>query len=189
VATTAIRDEETSLHYLAPGKEVDCPAPIPSLLARELPATGWPVRSGTVWTTDAPNRETTTQLQQWAHYGVLALEMQAASLFALGQARGVAVGCVAMVSNAVDYEDEQFDTGSQEDSLRILACCARAFRNDPPRRQASEPKTNPAVDYAPVEGSPGVDGPPSIGTAARAHQRIPAGLTDICKVLEIQEEP
>jgi uridine phosphorylase len=91
VATTAIRDEETSLHYLAPGKEVDCPAPIPSLLARELPATGWPVRSGTVWTTDAPNRETTTQLQQWAHYGV-AVEMQAASLFAMGQARGVAVG-------------------------------------------------------------------------------------------------
>jgi uridine phosphorylase len=133
VATTAIRDEGTSLHYLAPGREVDCPEPIPSLLARELPATGWAVRSGTVWTTDAPYRETRTQLQRWADDGVLAVEMQAASLFAFGNAQGVAVGCVAMVSNAVDHEGEQFDTGAQEDGLRILACCARAFRNKPPR--------------------------------------------------------
>jgi hypothetical protein len=122
-------------------------------------------------TTASPSRCRRLRCSQWARLGALRS------------------GCVAMVSNAVDHEGEQFDTGSQEDCLRILACCARAFRNNPPRRQASEPKTNPAVDYAPVEGSPGVDGPPSIGTAARAHQRIPAGLTDICKVLEIQEEP
>jgi uridine phosphorylase len=131
VATAAIRDEGTSLHYLPPGREVGCPEPMPSLLARELSATDWAVRSGTVWTTDAPYRETRTQLQRWADEGVLAVEMQAASLFAFGNAQGVAVGCVAMVSNAVDHEGEQFDTGAQEDGLRILSCCVRAFRNKP----------------------------------------------------------
>jgi uridine phosphorylase len=83
---------------------------------------------GMVWTTDAPYRETKTQLGTWANEGVLAVEMQAASLFAFGHAKGIAVGSVAMVSNAVDHEGEQFDTGSQKDGLRILEACARATR-------------------------------------------------------------
>ncbi len=131
VVTAAVRDEGTSLHYLPPGVEVSCPDPIPALLEKELPATGWAVRSGKVWTTDAPYRETRAQLQHWAGKGVVAVEMQAASLFAFGKARSVPVGCVAMVSNAVDHEGDQFDTGSQEDGLRIIAACARAFRNRP----------------------------------------------------------
>ena len=127
VVTGAIRDEGTSFHYLAPGREVACPAPHVPHLVRELAAIGWTVRSGTVWTTDAPYRETKIQLDHWAAEGVLAVEMQAASLFAFGTARSVAVASVAMVSNAVDHEGQQFDTGSQEDGMRILAACARAF--------------------------------------------------------------
>lgn len=127
--TGAIRDEGTSLHYLPAGKDIACPAPaVPLLLERELAATGWTVRRGIVWTTDAPYRETKTQLEEWANGGVLAVEMQAASLFAFGAARNVAVGSVAMVSNAVDHGGEQFDTGSQKDGLRILEACARASR-------------------------------------------------------------
>src|SRR5262245_30208183 len=87
VATSAIRDEGTSYHYLPPGREVACKTPMVPLLERELVATGWAVRSGKVWTTDAPYRETKTQLDKWALEGALAVEMQAASLFAFGIAR------------------------------------------------------------------------------------------------------
>ena len=127
--TGAIRDEGTSLHYLPPGKEVDCPVPrVAALLEGELAATGWTVRSGKVWTTDAPYRETHAQLQHWASEGILAVEMQAASLFAFGKARGATVASIAMVSNAVDHDGEQFNTGSQHDGLRIIEACARAFK-------------------------------------------------------------
>jgi uridine phosphorylase len=129
VVTSAIRDEGTSHHYLPPNKEIACPAPIVPLLERELAAIGWAIRSGKVWTTDAPYRETRQQLQGWSAEGVLAVEMQAASLFAFGTARGVAVASVAMVSNAVDHNGQQFDTGSKEDGLRILEGCARASRS------------------------------------------------------------
>jgi hypothetical protein len=54
--------------------------------------------------------------------------MQAASLFAFGIARGVSVASVAMVSNAVDHDGQQFDTGTQRDGLRIIEACARAFK-------------------------------------------------------------
>ena len=128
VATGAIRDEGVSFHYLAPSKHVVCPSPhLLPVLERELTATGWKVRLGKLWTTDAPYRETETQLAEWANDGVLAVEMQAASLFAFGVARGVAVAAVAMVSNAVDHEGQQFDTGSEQDGFRILQACVRAF--------------------------------------------------------------
>ncbi len=128
VASSAIRDEGTSLHYLPASRDVPCPAAaVCPLLERELAATGWTVRSGEVWTTDAPYRETEAQLENWAAEGALAVEMQAASLFAFGTAREVAVAVIAMVSNAVDHEGQQFDTGSQEDGLRIIEACVRAF--------------------------------------------------------------
>ncbi len=129
VAKAAIRDEGTSLHYLPAQKEVDCPTAIIPLLQQELMKTNWPVQCGTVWTTDAPYRETRMQLEAWAQEGILAVEMQAASLFAFGAACGASVGVVAMVSNAVDHSGQQFDTGTQEDGLRILQALARATRS------------------------------------------------------------
>lgn len=129
VPTSAIRDEGTSYHYLPPGREVLCPTPVTSHLERELQATGWTTRSGQVWTTDAPYRETPEQLERWARAGALAVEMQSASLFAFGIARQAEVACVAMVSNAVDHRGEQFDTGSQEDGFRIVEAIARAARS------------------------------------------------------------
>jgi uridine phosphorylase len=128
VVTSAVRDEGTSYHYLPPTNEVACESPLIPILERELLSTGWTVRVGKVWTTDAPYRETKTQLNYWAERGVLAVEMQAASLSAFGIARSATVATVAMVSNAVDHDGEQFDTGSQKDSLRILNGIARAAR-------------------------------------------------------------
>jgi len=129
VATSAIRDEGTSYHYLPPEREVACKSSLVPLLERELLPTGWAVRSGKVWTTDAPYRETKTQLGKWASEGALAVEMQAASLFAFAIARQASVASVAMVSNAVDHAGAQFDTGSQEDGLQILKAIARAARS------------------------------------------------------------
>jgi uridine phosphorylase len=112
IASSAIRDEGTSYHYLPPDREVECGSTVIPFLERELSMTGWAVRSGKVWTTDAPYRETAAQLKKWAREGVLAVEMQAASLFAFGVARQAPVALVAMVSNAVDHTGAQFDTGS-----------------------------------------------------------------------------
>jgi uridine phosphorylase len=143
VITGAIRDEGTSFHYLGAGKEVRCPSPQLTLpLEEELAETGWSVRSGKVWTTDAPYRETQAQLLQWSSEGALAVEMQAASLFAFGEVRGVAVASVAMVSNAVDHDGEQFNTGSEHDGIRILKACARAFKRTLTHRPPIPGKAN-----------------------------------------------
>lgn len=125
VATAAVRDEGTSYHYLPPAHSVEAPAKLIPRLVGELSNLGLPVHTGTVWTTDAPYRETAQELEKYAQQGVLAVEMQAASLFALAAARNALIGVVAHVSNAIDPSGEPFDKGPDADGIRILkAICS-----------------------------------------------------------------
>jgi nucleoside phosphorylase len=98
VVTGAVRDEGTSYHYLAAGSTVEADAALSDILTSELERMPLPLSQGTVWTTDAPYRETESQLADHAAAGVLAVEMQAASLFAFGSARQIPVGVVAHVT-------------------------------------------------------------------------------------------
>ncbi len=125
--TGAIRDEGTSYHYLPPASMVAAPAMVSGLLGSELGKLSLPVRSGTVWTTDAPYRETAEQLGRHAQEGVLAVEMQAASLFAFAVARGFPVGVVAHVTNnAREANRASFDKGEHEEEFEILQAICRA---------------------------------------------------------------
>ena len=126
VIDEAVRDEGTSLHYVPPSTTIATPTPaLVEILARELSPVAAHVGRGAAWTTDAPYRETADQLRLWADRGVLAVEMQAASLFAFAQARAANVAMVALVSNSVDATADPFDTGGHEFRTGVLAAIAR----------------------------------------------------------------
>jgi len=125
VADEAIRDEGTSLHYLRPGQRVAADALLAEALTGALAGVGLPVRRGLVWTTDAPYRETRRQIDHWAAEGALAVEMQAASLFAFAQARGLVTGLVAHVTNGVDHEGEPFHKGPEDTDILLLEAISR----------------------------------------------------------------
>lgn len=128
VATAAIRDEGTSFHYLPPGPRVGAPAAVAEVLEAELRSLRLPVSKGPVWTTDAPYRETQSELADFAEAGILAVEMQSASLFAFSAARKVPVGMVAHVTNAVGHPGEPFHKGSQPEDAQLLSALCRAGR-------------------------------------------------------------
>ena len=121
----AIRDEGTSYHYLRPAQSVGALQRLAGLLESELRTQPQPVLSGTVWTTDAPYRETAKQLAKHAKAGALAVEMQAASLFAFSKARRFPVGMVAHVTNSVDRTGKAFDKGARELESGILEAICR----------------------------------------------------------------
>ncbi len=125
VATKALRDEGTSYHYLPPDRMVEARHDVTEALLQEARTLGLPVTAGLVWTTDAPYRETLEQLREHATAGALAVEMQAASLFAFGAARGFPVGVLAHVTNAIGH-DEQFDKGGAQVGYDILLAICRA---------------------------------------------------------------
>ena len=130
VIDDAVRDEGTSLHYLAPSSIVLTPTPgVVDPLLRELSTVSSHVCRGRVWTTDAPYRETAEQLRFWAGQDVLAVEMQAASLFAFARVRQAQIAMLALVSNSVDQVGADFDTGGDEYRVAVLAAVVRAARD------------------------------------------------------------
>lgn len=124
--TKAVRDEGTSYHYLPPAETIDAPLEVVRLLELELRKLSLPVLTGTVWTTDAPYRETESQLAGHAGTGVLAVEMQAASLFAFSEARRFPVGIAAYVTNGSGHAGASFDKGSHLLEFEILKCVCQA---------------------------------------------------------------
>ncbi len=128
VIDEAIRDEGTSLHYLAASRTVRGDAAVADELTRALAAVSLPIRRGLAWTTDAPYRETRERIAHRAAEGALAVEMQAAALFAFARTRGARLGVVAHVTNAVDAHDEPFHKGPEDEDEQILyAMCRAAF--------------------------------------------------------------
>lgn len=77
-----------SYHYLPAGEPAE---PTPGLLAlaeSQLAFEGVPYRRGTIWTTDAPYRETRTKVRRLAAEGVLGVEMETSAVYALARFRG-----------------------------------------------------------------------------------------------------
>ncbi len=125
VGTRAIRDEGTSFHYLPAAATVAAPIALADALYVELQSQGLPISRGLLWTTDAPYRETLAELAEHAQAGALAVEMQAASLFAFAEAQGATVGIVAHVTNAIDHAGEPFDKGCDEHGWGLAQAMCR----------------------------------------------------------------
>lgn len=120
----AWRDEGTSYHYLPPS---DWSAATGHLLSRLGGAfiDGPSVMSGATWTTDAPFRETEAAIAAARARGILAVEMEAAGLYAFAQARQRAVICLAHVTNQMGTIEGDFEKGEANGTADALAVVSR----------------------------------------------------------------
>lgn len=89
VPSVAVRDEGTSYHYLPPAREVSASPEGVAAIEQTLKQHGMPYIVGKTWTTDAPYRETSGQVQLRQSEGCVTVEMEAAAFFAVAQFRGV----------------------------------------------------------------------------------------------------
>jgi uridine phosphorylase len=87
LATRALRGEGVSRHYISSGETVDSSAEMVGGFSRLLAARGQPFTCGPTWTTDAPFRELRSIVLEHQSAGVLAVDMEAAALFAVAQSR------------------------------------------------------------------------------------------------------
>lgn len=99
--TAALRDEGTSYHYLRPARTVRPHRRALAALRAACRQRGLHPVEGTVWTTDAAYRETPAQIRRRRAEGCLAVEMEAAALFAVARFRRVALGQVLYAGDDV----------------------------------------------------------------------------------------
>jgi uridine phosphorylase len=131
VIDRALRDEGTSYHYLPSSDYSEADARLTRLARDALIAAGTPLQSGATWTTDAPFRETQEAIDAAKEAGILAVEMEAAALYAFAKARNRAVLCFAHVTNQMGRIEGDFEKGvadGAKESLEVILRVAAEWR-------------------------------------------------------------
>lgn len=130
VIDRALRDEGTSYHYLPPAEFAEADPGLVSAAERAVRDADLPLRRGASWTTDAPFRETAAAIKAARTHGILAVEMEAAALYAFASARRRSVICFAHVTNVIGRLELNFEKGQADgttEALRIIAATAEAL--------------------------------------------------------------
>jgi uridine phosphorylase len=127
----ALRDEGTSYHYLPPADFVDAEERLVEAAMNALSAVAQPIYRGASWTIDAPFRETAAAIERCRARNILAVEMEAAGLYAFAQARQKPVLCFGHVTNQMAVIEGDFEKGEADGSaasLNVIATAASAWR-------------------------------------------------------------
>ena len=130
VIDRALRDEGTSYHYAAASEFSEADPALVAMADSAVKAAGLRAIVGSSWTTDAPFRETAKAIESAKQRGILAVEMEAAALYAFARARGAKVLCIAHVTNTMGQAAQDFEKGEADgtsDALAVLASLVREF--------------------------------------------------------------
>lgn len=119
------RDEGTSYHYLPASDWSQGPADLLTSLEDTFDDMDVAVLRGASWTTDAPFRETEEAIEVMKRHGILAVEMEAAALYAFAAARARPVLCFAHVTNQMGRINGDFEKGDANGVLDALSVVAR----------------------------------------------------------------
>src|SRR6202040_307119 len=123
VIDRSLRDEGTSYHYAPPSEFAEADPTLVEKAALALAQSGLHGVVGASWTTDAPFRETAQAIEAARTKGILAVEMEAAALYAFARARGKSILCLAHVTNTMGLADQDFEKGESDgtiDALKVL---------------------------------------------------------------------
>src|SRR5699024_7853340 len=85
IPISAIRDEGTSYHYIAPSSEIKADPHSVKILENVLSDCGYPFIKGKTWTSDAIYRETLPLIQERKQEGWIAVAMECASMLAVAK--------------------------------------------------------------------------------------------------------
>jgi len=127
----ALRDEGTSYHYLPPAAFAQADERLVAAVMPVCKNSALSIYRGASWTTDAPFRETAAAIERCRTLDILAVEMEAAALYAFAQLRRKPVLCFAHVTNQMAILEGDFEKGEADGSaasLTVIAAAAVAWR-------------------------------------------------------------
>lgn len=125
ICSKAVRDEGTSHHYLPSEKWAFPDVGLSQRLAESFRQNGLDFTLAPGWTTDAPYRETRTEIANYRVEGVATVDMEASALFSVAKFRGVKIASAFAVSDILGEKwDPQFHKLDLKLALRKILDCA-----------------------------------------------------------------
>src|ERR1700688_446324 len=124
VIDRALRDEGTSYHYAPPEEVAKADPQLVAAAMHGLTARGLRAVVGASWTTDAPFRETAESIEAARAKGILAVEMEAAALYAFARSADARILCLAHVTNTMGQTGDDFEKGEADGTRDAMAALA-----------------------------------------------------------------
>jgi uridine phosphorylase len=127
IPSSAVRDEGTSYHYVAPSREIDLDPQTVRRLEENLKAGGLPYIVAKTWTTDAFYRETEKRRDRRRAEGCLTVEMECAAFAAVARHRSVVFGQYLYGGDDIsgpDWDGRGWEKQSVRETLFWLAADA-----------------------------------------------------------------
>jgi uridine phosphorylase len=126
LVSDACCEDGTSKHYVPGATEVAVAEDLSGRLAAALARRDVPFSTGRVWSTDAPYRETASEVARYRSRDALLVDMETAAFLAVGSALGVETASLLVAADTL-FDDWQppFDTARVQTALRVAARAAR----------------------------------------------------------------
>ncbi len=125
VCDKAIRDEGVSHHYLISEKYAYPTESLTNQIISTISELNFDYIKGSTWTIDAPYRETKAEVTHYQKEGVLTVEMEAASLFAVAQCLNVDAGAIFTISDYLSEDEWELHFHLTEEHLKKLFLIAK----------------------------------------------------------------
>jgi uridine phosphorylase len=129
----AFSEEGTSPHYRPDrSTRIQPSAALRTRLCSVLSQAGLPYHEGSLWTTDAPYRETRTKIEYYASQAVLGVDMEYAALCSVAALREVALAAALLVSDEVwraPWQPQYAFKDFKRQSAKLLHLLCEAVRH------------------------------------------------------------
>jgi len=109
VSNRALRDEGTSYHYLKADNYISCDKKILDDVEKKLKSNMIQYSKRTVWTTDAPYRETYYEIKKNIDNGVDCVDMETSAFYAVAEYRKTSAVSIFIVSDVLDVEKKKWN--------------------------------------------------------------------------------
>ena len=132
-ATSAIRGEGVSRHYLPSGESVESDPDLVQGISQILSRQNHPHQLGTIWTTDAPFRELRKDVLYHQRRGVLAVDMEAAAMLAVAKSMNLPAMTLFSIADQLSGGDWRManELRPAQKGLSILFDAALEFLSQP----------------------------------------------------------
>ncbi len=107
IPTSAVRDEGTSYHYIAPSAEISADKNSVRILEDVIKSCGYQYIKGKTWTSDAIYRETIPVINERRQEGCIAADMECAAMLAVAQYRKIPF--IQFLYGADDLSSDKWD--------------------------------------------------------------------------------
>jgi glycosyltransferase involved in cell wall biosynthesis/uridine phosphorylase len=102
LCTKSVRDEGTSYHYTRPSKYAEPSSQLNNAIRKKFRKDKVPFFEGVCWTTDSGYKESKIKAKKYMKEGVVCIDMESASLFAVAEHRSVNVSSIFILSDFID---------------------------------------------------------------------------------------